>query len=268
MSKAFIDFAVVRRDYPLLDVAQKLGIKVRPDGNKHRGQCPFTDCQNLRSFTITPKGGTHGDGICGCFKCGRNGMDSIGLVQKLNDMQRMPEAARYIVELMGGKAHAPEEQKGLKEVSRNFQASAVTKLDLLKKVAEDLDPDHERIEAAGISSETAVAFVAGYAGRGVARGHVIVQLHDPKGTLIGYVGLEEPMWLPKDIAATVEEHVFGWHRVTEGPVKLLASPIEVLRYLEVDPEGQAVAFLTPEMQPTQLKYLADLLSQKGCTLSP
>lgn len=89
----------------------------------------------------------------------------------------------------------------------------------------------------GISSETAVAFVAGYCGRGTARGNVIVQLHDTRGTLIGYVGLEDPMWMPKDILATAPEHVFNWHRCTEGPVKLLASPIEVLRYLEVDAEG-------------------------------
>lgn len=144
-SSSFIDFAKLRQQYPILDVAQKLGIKVRPDGNKHRGQCPFPDCQTLRSFTITPNGGVHGHGICGCFKCGRSGLDSIGLVQKLNDLPRMPDAARHIVELMGGKAHEPEEQ-GMKEVGRNFQP--LSKEALLRKVAEDLDPDHERIGAA------------------------------------------------------------------------------------------------------------------------
>jgi len=264
----FIDFAQVRKTYSIVDVAQKIGIKTRPDGNKHRGQCPFEDCGSLRSFTITPNGGVHGDGICGCFKCGRRNMDSIGLVQKLMRMERMPDAARHLVEFMGGKATVPEEQKGLKEVSRNFQASPVTKEALLRKVAEDLDPDHERVASAGISSETAAAYVAGYAARGIARGHVICQLHDPKGTLIGYVGLEDPIWMPKDIAATQAEHVFNWHRCTEGPVKLLASPIEVLRYLEEEPEAQAVAFITPDISPTQLKYLAELLSQKGCTVAP
>ena len=269
MPKDFIDFAKLRKDYPILDVATKLGIKVRQKGaTQHRGQCPFPDCGHISTFVITTNGGSHRNGWCGCHKCGRNGMDVIRLVRRLKDYDSDLKAAKDILELMGGKAHEPEEQ-GLKEAGRSFQPlSPDDKLARLKKVAEDLDPDHERLTDTGITPETAVAFVAGYTGRGTAKGNVIVQLHDTKGTLIGYVGLEDPMWMPKDIAATAPEHLFNWHRVVEGKVKLLASPIEVLRFLEMEPDSQAVCFLTPEVTPTQLGYYKELLAQKGCTHSP
>ena len=47
-----------------------------------------------------------------------------------------------------------------------------------------LEPDHDLVQAAGLDAETARAFGAGYAPKGIMRGRLAIPIHDWQGTLI------------------------------------------------------------------------------------
>jgi hypothetical protein len=135
----------------------------------------------------------------------------------------------------------------------------------LEQIAAGLDAAHEECQKLGLSPETLKPFKGGYEKRGVARGNVIVQLHNQTGALIGYVGMNDPMWLPKDVKP--EEHFFNWHRQQEGEVYVATHPRQVLLAFENGIEN-VIAVLTPSISPEQLRLLADLCEEKGCVILP
>src|SRR5581483_2944158 len=155
----YYDFAAIKRALSIAEVARHLGIIVRPEAGKDtlRGKCPI--CEDLRSFTITPHGGRDGLDICGCFKCAES-WDAIGLVKAVKGFDRMPEAAKYLIENLGngtvdnstvrknraGPRQEPESERGKrteKPAPRSFDPEAFgAKLQFTPEV-----------EALGISEE-------------------------------------------------------------------------------------------------------------------
>jgi hypothetical protein len=61
-----------------------------------------------------------------------------------------------------------------------------------------------------------------------------------------------------------EAHIFNGHRAMEGDLYLTRDPLEVLLAYENGVEN-VVSFLTDTISPNQLKLLAALMEQCGCT---
>jgi len=65
-----------------------------------------------------------------------------------------------------------------------------------------LEFDHPAVIALGIDAQVAEALGIGYAGKGVARGNVVIPIRDTDGTLKGYLGVTELTFIPKDFQPT------------------------------------------------------------------
>ena len=194
----YYDFAAIKREFPIAEVARHLGIVVRPEAGKNtlRGKCPI--CEDLRSFTITPNGGRDGLDICGCFKCEQS-WDAIGLVKEVKGLDRMPDAAKYLIENLGNSTvenstvrtkrasprREPESERGKrteKPAPRSFDPEAFgQKLEYAPEV-----------EALGITEEDAAQL-----GIGTYRGKTYFALRYPNGETACYGHGE--LTLPKQL---------------------------------------------------------------------
>lgn len=243
----FIDYAELKRRIPIEEAIPLLALSVKQHGQQWRGPCPTCKQGGDRALVIT-----HGKGFF-CFGA-KTGGDILKLVAHIRGGTDNDAAV-----FLAGKKTVPEEQaRGVKEATRSFQPASVNPN--LEAIAERLDREHEECQKLGLSADTLKHFGAGYEKRGVARGHVIAQIHDATGRCVGYLGLNKP-WYPNDI--TLTDFVFNWHRIEEGEIYLLRSPLEVMTAFENGIEN-AIAFLTPDLSSVQLKYLASLLDERGC----
>lgn len=214
----YLDFAAIKRQLPIVEVARHLGITVRPEAGKEtfRGKCPI--CEDLRSFTITPHGGREGLDICGCFKCPAS-WDAISLVKVVKGFDRMPEAAQYLIDQFGGAENRtvgnstvskprakrpPEANQGQETPVKAPEARQDAPQSPLKPL-EHLATNHPVIELLGLTSPTCEAIGIGYTGKGMMRGRVAIPLRLPDGSLVGYLGIattteQEPLLLfPKNL---------------------------------------------------------------------
>ena len=241
---AFIDYAALKARIPIEAAIPLLNLVLSQHGEQWRGACPTCKTGGDRALVITKGKGFY----CWAKETGGSILD---LVQHIRECSTQ-EAAAFLT--------VPEERQGLREAARSVPPS-----DRLEQIAAGLDAAHEECQKLGISPGTFKHFKGGYEKRGVARGNVIVQLHNQTGALIGYVGLGEPMWLPKDVKA--EEHFFNWHRQQEGEVYLATHPRQVLIAAENGAEN-VIAPLTIGLTPAHLRLLADLCEEKGCVILP
>jgi DNA primase len=162
------DFKELREKVSIIQVADWLGVHPGP---KLRGRCPL--CEDDRSFTITPA-----KGLWGCFKCGKKG-SILDLVMHVKDV-KLTEAAKLIEEHFLG---TPQKQP---------------RDDRLGKVAERLDPEHPAVDAVGFATEFAAAHGIGFSSSGAGKGYVLIPFRDETGKLIGYIGTQDELWLPKE----------------------------------------------------------------------
>jgi hypothetical protein len=129
-----------------------------------------------------------------------------------------------------------------------------------------LQPEHEAVQALGVSPETAKRFGAGYAPKGILRGRLAIPIHDRAGVLIAYCGRavreEEPKLIfPNGFdPASV---ILNAHRITAGDLALVRDPLHVLTACESGIEN-VVALLTATANAAQLSALAALMQEKQC----
>lgn len=243
-----IVFDDIKATFTIEQAIPMLNLSMRPvNTDQFRGNCPACKTTDDRKLVLTKSKGSFY-----CFQA-RKGGSVLDLVMHIRGGS-VREAGIAINEWRG-KATVPEEQRGVKEAARSFQPSTVN----LAQIADRLDREHEECQKLNLSADTLKHFGAGYEKKGVARGNVIVQLHDANGVLRGYVGIGKP-WFPSDL--TLTDFVFNWHRVEEGELYLMRTPLEVMQAFEAGIEN-AISFLTPDIGAVQLKYLASLLDEKG-----
>jgi hypothetical protein len=242
----FIDYAELKRRIPIEEAIPLLGLSVKQHGSQWRGPCSSCKSGGDRALVIT-----QGKGFF-CFSA-KTGGDVIALTQHVRG-GTSNEAASFLA----GRSTVPEEQRGVKEAVRSFQAPATN----LAAIADRLDREHEECVKLNLSSDTLKNFGGGYEKRGVARGNVIVQLHSADGTLRGYVGIGKP-WFPPDV--NLQEFVFNWHRQDDSELYLMRSPLEVMSAFDSGITN-AISFLTPDISALQLRYLAELCEKRGATL--
>ncbi len=129
-----------------------------------------------------------------------------------------------------------------------------------------LHPDHESVKSLGLDQETCELFGAGYAPKGIMRGHLAIPIHDSQGKLMAYCGRavtdENPgLIFPKDFDPAAM--IFNAHNVAEGELVLLRDPLEVMLASQNGIDN-VVSFLTNTISPAQLHLLAKLMHECGC----
>lgn len=180
-----IDFAELREKVSITQVADWLGITVQGNGATLRGECPL--CKDRRSFTITPS-----KGLWGCFACGRKG-SILDLVMHVRELANVRDAAEAI--------HAHFLGTVQSTARRDSTVQARTEGEL--KPLDYLDAEHPAVDAVGFDTSFASTHGIGYAAKGIAKGNVLIPFRDETGKLLGYIGVTEEAWLPKEFKPNV-----------------------------------------------------------------
>jgi hypothetical protein len=229
-----VSFAALKESVSLTDGVKRLGLTLTEKDGVFRGKCPACNAGGERALVVTPNRGFF------CFHK-KQGGDVIALAAHIKGVT-VKEAAEWLATATPTTTTAPG---GLKPLDY-------------------LDPTHEK-SLAIVGEETARIFELGYAPKGIMRGTVAVPLHDPNGTLVAYVGIEEDgtYRFPSGFMASV--HIFNLHRVVRNDVYLLPSVGDVLRAYE-NGVDQAICFLTNDIDPIQLKALAEVLEERHAVL--
>lgn len=161
-----LDFQEVKANHPIEDVAERLGLKLKKEGQTYRGPC-WSGEGGDRALCITPS-----KGVFYSF-AQQVGGDCIKLVACVLEMTAK-EAAQWIA----GDT-VPEKSKKVEKPSGGF------------KPLDYLQPDHPAVEALGLDTLDMAKIGGGYAPRGVLRGTVAFPVRDETGKLLGYLGVTD-----------------------------------------------------------------------------
>ena len=172
---SYLDFEAIKAEHPIEEVAERLGLTLKPSGKQRRGKCPVCAGGGDRNLVITPE-----KGVYYCFADGKGG-DAIALVAHINGIG-VKEAATWIAGDTPNRETVPKEKKGSE---RGF------------KPLDYLEPEHEAVAAVGFEPDDAAALGIGYAPRGVLRGTVALPLRNADGSIAGYIGITEAKLPPK-----------------------------------------------------------------------
>ena len=245
----FVDFKALKERVSIHQCMQMLGLQFRQHSNQFRGTCPVHGGGD-RTLVITPGKGFY------CFASSKGG-DQIQLVAHVRECAPR-EAAEQIDKYFGG-GSAPAKPATPAEPVK----PAVTAKTGLQPLTY-LEATHDSVQALGVSPETAQAWGAGYAGKGIMRGRFAVPIHDREGTLLAYVGIavseEQSPRLHFPNGFNPAEVIFGANRIQPGELYLVREPLKVLQAFESGVEN-VVAFLSP-ITPQSLEMLASLCDEK------
>jgi DNA primase len=254
----YVDFAELKAKVSITDVFGMLGIdlqRFKTHGDQLRGTCPIHGGDNPRGFVVTP-----GKGLWYCFS-GCGGGDIIKLVSKMRKLTPK-EAAELIAERFGNSTvprNSTAPPGGNRTVPQN-EKGALKPLDYLQ-------PEHDHVQALGVSPETAAAWETGYAPKGIMRGRYAVPLKTKDGNLVAYVGIaiaeEQSPRLHFPNGFDPQIIIFGADRVEAGGLTLVRDPLQAIIAAQNGVEN-VIAFLTPTISAQQLEQLASLMDEKSC----
>lgn len=258
---AGVDFAELKREITLPQVLGMLDIdNLKPEGERLRGSCPI--CNTHRSFVVTPGKGWY------CHHC-KTGGDIIKLVQLVRGYQGTDgarEAALAIQAHFGGAGTVHRATVHRDTVPKGNRTS-VSNAAQLQNVLDRLQPEHEAVQALGISPETAKLFESGYNPSGVQKGRYSVALRSAEGVLETFIGIAlTPEQSPRMAFSNFDPAtaLFNANRITAGTeLTLCRSPLELIIAVENGaPIESLISFLTETVSPTQLEILSSLMDQK------
>jgi DNA primase len=168
----FVDFAELKSRVSIEHAVQMLSLSLNKSGAQLRGPCPVCNTGGDRALVVTPE-----KGLFYCFAA-KTGGDQIALAAHIKGI-KTSEAAGFLA----GNSTVP--------VPRNRTVPGTVPPAPPEKGFRPLDylqPQHEAVQGLGISKETAEAFGAGYAPKGILRGRLAIPIHDRDGTLLAYCG--------------------------------------------------------------------------------
>jgi len=250
---SFIDFQELKGRVDLQAACSFLDLDLKPSGKQMRGPCPACQSSGDRSLVATPD-----KGAAYCFSAKKGG-DVIWLAAHVRGVSQK-EAAHLLDTEFGG-AGSSSSQKGSDEPTGSANSAKERELRPLSY----LQADHDKVVGLGVLSDTAEVFECGHAPKGILRGKLAIPIHDRIGKLIAYCGRsyeEKDLSFPSGFEPG--EHIFNAHRVVEGELYLTRDPLDVLLAYENGVEN-VVAITTDTLQPGQLRQLASLMEDNGCT---
>jgi len=187
----FVDFSAVKEQVSFADAVSHLELDVKRSGNQWRGPCPSCKTGGDRALVIT-----EGKGYF-CF-AQKKGGDQIALAAHVLEISAK-DAAQELAQRAGiVQVHSTVQGTSKVQAPRERDGEETQKLQPLSY----LEHDHDAVHAVGFDPEFCKKHGVGYAGKGVARGHVLIPFRDEDGTLLGYVGVTEA-WLPTDFKTNV-----------------------------------------------------------------
>jgi DNA primase len=251
----FIDFQQLKHEIKIEDAMPLLGLQFSQFSDQMRMPCPACKSGGDRALVITKS-----KRAFYCFAKGEGG-DVIGLIAHVNGIS-MKDAANVLAESFN-KKQKPKLAAPVETVPSN---SSPKKEKAGLNPLTYLQPEHPLVQALGISPETAKAFGAGYAPKGIMRGRFAMPIHDATGVLVAYCGQavsgESPALIfPNGFQPS--EFIFNAYSVHAGPLALVLGPLQVLKAFEAGIEN-VVAFLSETITAQQLEMLASLMDQMGC----
>jgi len=169
---SFVDFAALKEAISIDRVVDLLGLSMKQTGGQLRGPCPVCQSGGDRALVVTPE-----KGVYYCF-ADKKGGDLIALAAHIRE-ESAKDAATFI-----HNAFTVPEAKEVKETAKKLQPLS-------------LDPNHELVTAIGFDPEAADALGIGYCAKGVMKEMVAIPLRDETGELQHYVGVDQPVTLPK-----------------------------------------------------------------------
>ena len=253
----YVDFKELKSNVSIEQAVTMLGLALKKHGDQLRGRCPIHGGANDREFVVTLS-----KGLFFCFG-GCGGGDLISLVAKVKGVSAK-EAASLIAGHFGS-GTVPGNRSVPGNSSPQPQTRPETAGGRTLQPLPYLEAAHERVQALGISPETAAHFGAGYAPKGIMRGRLAIPIHDRDGRLLAYCGRtvkdESPtLTFPNGFdAASV---IFNANHVVAGELYLVRDPLQVLVAFESGIEN-VVAFLA-EITPQSLEMLAATMDEKKC----
>jgi len=244
MPTKWVDFEDLKQRVSIEDILKWLAIDLKGSGKQLRGQCPMCHGSD-RGFVVTPA-----KGLWHCFN-GCGGGDIIALVSKYNNVS-LRKAALDIEEHFSG------ERESVPERTSPRQEGGIKPLSYLQA-------EHEKVQNLGVDKETAEAFSAGYANKGIMRGRLAIPIYSRQGELVAYCGRavdgsSPTLQFPNGF--TPEDYIFNAHSVGAGELYLTRDPLQVLTAYQNGIEN-CVAFLTDAISAQQLEQLASLMDQVG-----
>jgi DNA primase len=233
---ARINFTELKQKITIEQVAATLGAKLKAHGPQLRGVCPICNEGGDRGFVVTPA-----KGVYYCFGKCKAGGDMLALYSRATGCS-VREAAEAIAAKFGDGAEAGTGRAAMAP-STIPPSPSQGKL----KPLDYLQPEHELVQALGISAETARAWDAGFASKGIMRGRFAVPIKNLAGELVAYVGVavseDQSPRLLFPAGFKPDAVVFNAHAIERcDAVYVARDPLQVLRASEHG-VANVVAFL-------------------------
>ena len=237
-----VEFADLKTSINIMDVASgMLSLVLTPSSGAFRTQCPI--CKSMKALVVTPGKGWYCHGRC------KTGGDIIKLVATVRRIEPR-EAALQIQEHFGSQSRT---------VNRPRDSGNTDRATQLSRVLERLQPEHEAIQALGISPETARLFESGYNPSGVQAKRYSDAIRDTAGVLVTFAGIALGDQQPAIAFSNFEpaSQLFNVHRLFGSDLTLFRSPLDAILAVENGaPLESVTAFLTESVSPQQLEMLA------------
>lgn len=180
----FTDFQALKEKVSFEQAIGLLQLQMKRNGNQWRGVCPACKGSGERALVVTESRGAY------CFSASKGG-DQIWLVSHV-----MGTDVKAAAKLLSDSIDSPKTTVPQVQPSGGAEKGGMTPLAYLEHA-------HEAVIALGFDAEVAKKIGIGYAPKGLCRGKVAVPIRDETGKLLGYIGLEDPPWLPADFQSNV-----------------------------------------------------------------
>lgn len=195
---SFLDFAELKAKVSFSDAIDLLNLRLKLAGNQFRGACPVCKNAGDRALVVTPDRGF----FCFGVKAGGDVIALAAHVLELGAKDAAQELAQRagIVPVQSTSRTVPSYSSRERNPPESERGNETQKLAPLTY----LEHDHDAVVAVGFDPDFCKTHGVGYAGRGVAKGHVLIPFRDEQGILLGYVGVTDA-WLPSDFKPKVVE---------------------------------------------------------------
>jgi hypothetical protein len=257
---AFIDFKELKKRTSIEAIVQMLGLQMVQKNDQWRSPCPTCQRGGPRALAVnTTKQSFF------CHASGNDFGDLIALVAHVRlhsqTPEAMQEAAKIISDHLGTGDTVTSATVSHRAPSPRREAPGGPLRPL-----EYLEPEHEAVQALGVTPATAAAFESGYAGKGVLRGRYAVPIKGRDGALLAYVGIAVTKeQSPRLLFHNFDPHsqIFHQECVAEGgDISVCRDPLALILAIENGVEDTLISFLTEGITAQQFEQLASLMDEK------
>jgi len=212
MAKPFIDFGAVKSAVSFQQVLDHYGFtaKMRStrNGDGMEGSCPFHPDVGKDTFKVTLSkncwfchhitckcGGNHLDFVSRMENCDAHEAAlkidqwfNLGLAGKSETSSSKHDAANAKPAVFKKPAGASQKPAPKTEEPNDEAESDPSENQPLSFTLENLKTDHEYLIERGLIEDTVREFGLGFCAKGTMSGRIVIPIHNPDGTLIGYAG--------------------------------------------------------------------------------